>query len=137
MLDKFSKHFPAISLLAAAVAISSVAHAGPVHMKCSGEMLLPNGSVDTNHVLSLTIDIIAKTVKVAGYEPLVILPEIPASPKSIIPAENDEVSFMGKTILGGWLHGSVDRITGEARVVFWDDTPEKEFFSGICKPARS
>jgi hypothetical protein len=134
MLDKFSKY--AISLLAVAVlAVSPMAHADPVHMTCSGQRLLPSGAVDMDSVLSITIDLGAKTVTVAGYQPLVIIPAIPASP-GVPNTENNQVSFIGKTIPGGILSGSVDRITGEANVIFQGETPQEEFFRGVCKPAQ-
>ncbi len=50
----------------AVLAISPIAHADPVHMACSGGMLLPNRKVDTNSVLSLTIDLRAGAVTVGG-----------------------------------------------------------------------
>ncbi len=54
-------------LVAVAVfAISAMAHADPIHMACSGGMLLPNSKVDTNSVLSLTIDLRAGTVTVGA-----------------------------------------------------------------------
>jgi hypothetical protein len=135
MLDNL-KRVPAISLLVAAavMVISPIAHAEPVHMSCSGAKLLPNRRVE-NSVLSLTIDLGAKTVTVGGYQPLVVMPAIPASP-GIPNTENNQVSFIGKTILGGVLSGNVDRITGEANITFQANTPEEEFFSGICRPSQ-
>jgi hypothetical protein len=91
------KYVLAVSLLAVAVlAISPIAHADPVHMKCSGQRLLPNGRVDMDSILSLTIDLGAETVTVGGYEPLTIMPEIPASPAAPN-TKNNEVSFIGET----------------------------------------
>jgi len=100
-------------------------------------MLFPNGRVGTNHVLSLTIDLHAGTVTIGGYQPVGILPAIPAAPKSgIQDAENSEVSFIGSTI-HGVLSGSVDRVTGEAKITFQLKTPKEKFFSGNCKPAQN
>jgi hypothetical protein len=132
---KFSRYVPAMVVAVAVLAVSSTTRADPVDMTCSGGMLLPNGRVNSDHVLSLTIDMTAKTVTVGGYDPLGFFPEFPASPGSPN-TEKNEVRFMGKTDLGGWLIGSVDRITGEANISFQDHTPKEEFFSGICKPAR-
>jgi hypothetical protein len=134
VLDKFSRYVPAMLVAVAVLAISSVAHADPVPMKCSGETLLPNGKVDRNSVLSLTIDLQAGTVTVGDYTPLGILPAIPASPGTL-DSERNKVSFIGKTIQGA-LHGNVDRITGEAHIFFQVKTPQERFFSGICKPVR-
>jgi hypothetical protein len=129
--------FKFATLVAVAVmAISPIARADPVHMACSGEMLLPNRKVDTNTVLSLTIDLRAGTVTVGGYQPVAILPAIPASPESgILDTGKNEVSFIGPTIQGV-LSGSVDRITGVANITFHLHTPRERFFSGICRPAQ-
>jgi len=51
-------------VVVAVLAISPIAHADPVHMACSRGMLLPNSKVDTNSVLSLTIDLRAGAVTV-------------------------------------------------------------------------
>lgn len=136
MLDNLKCVRP-ISLLAAAavLAVSPIAHAEPVHMKCSGQRLLPNGRMDMDSVQSLTIDLRAGTVTVGDYQPLTILPEIPASP-GVQNTERNTVSFIGKTILGGVLSGSVDRITGKANITFQTNTPKEEFFSGICRPSQ-
>lgn len=118
------------------LAISPIAHADAVHMACSGEMLLPNSKVDTNSVLSLTIDSRAGTVTVGGYQPVGILPAPPASPKSgIQDPGNNELSFIGSTIQGV-LSGNVDRVTGKANITFNVHSPEERFFSGICRPAE-
>ncbi len=129
--------FKFATLLAVAVlAISPTAHADPVHMACSGEMLLPNRKVDTNTVLSLTIDLRAGTVTVGGYQPVAILPAIPASPESgILDTGKNEVIFIGSTIQGV-LSGSVDRVTGEANITFHLHTTQEHFFRGICRPAQ-
>jgi hypothetical protein len=118
-------------------AISPIAHADPVHMACSGGMLLPNRKVDTNTALSLTVDLRAGTVTVEGYQPVVILPAIPASPKSGITLDtgSNEVSFVGPTIHGA-VSGSVDRVTGKANITFRPHTPQERFFSGFCRPAE-
>jgi hypothetical protein len=138
MLDKLRRYVPAILLLAVAVsAMSPVARADPVHMACRGQMLLPNKSIDTTAVLSLKIDLRALTVTVGGYQPVGILPPIPASQKSgiIKEAESNEVSFIGTTI-GGVLSGTLDRVTGDANITFQKDKPQERFFSGICRPTE-
>ncbi len=109
--------------------ISPIAHADPVHMACSGQMLLSSKRVDTDAVLSITVDMIAEKVTVGANEPVSFLPPIPGT-------ENNEVHFIGATTHGGVLHGHVDRITGETTVVFWANTPKEEFFSGNCRPAK-
>ena len=112
---------PAISLLAvAALAVSSAAHADPIHMACSGGMLLQNNRVDTDYVLSLTIDLSAGTVTVGGYEPVGVIP--PTSGK----IGNNEVQFIGKTAQGA-LSGAVDRVTGKAEITFRVNTPQERF----------
>jgi hypothetical protein len=119
----------------AVLAISPMAYADPIHMACSGGMLLPNSKVDTNSVLSLTIDLRWDSDS-RGYQPVGILPAFPAMPKSgIQDTENNEVSFIGSTIQGV-LSGSVDRVTGEAKITFNVLTPQERFFSGICRPAQ-
>jgi hypothetical protein len=116
----------------AVLAISPIAHADPVHMACSGARMLPNRRVDTNSVLSLTIDLRAGTVTVGGYQPVGILP---ASPESgVQDSENNEVSFIGS--IQGVSSGSVDRVTGEANITFCVHTPQERFFSGICRPVQ-
>jgi hypothetical protein len=130
MLDNLKCVRP-ISLLAAAavLAVSPIAHAEPVHMKCSGQMMLSNNKVlDMNAVLSLTVDLSAKTVTVGSYPPLGIM-----SP-GISNTEN-EVSFFGSTSYGV-LNGNVDRVTGEAYVHFFHNTPQEKFFIGNCGPAQ-
>jgi len=118
------RYVPAISLLAV---VGSVAHADPIHMACSGGVLLQNNRVDTDYVLSLTIDLSAGTVTVGGYEPVGVIP--PTAEK----IGNDEVRFNGKTAQGA-LSGVVDRVTGEAAITFRVNTPQERFFSGFCKP---
>jgi hypothetical protein len=122
-------------MLLCITATSVIARADPVQMACSGGMLLPSSKVDTNSVLSLTIDLRAGTVTVGGYQPVAILPAIPASPESGLDTENNEVSFIGSTIQGV-LSGSVDRVTGQANITFHLHTPQERFFSGICRPAQ-
>ena len=123
-------------VVVAVLAISPIAHADPVHMACSRGMLLPNSKVDTNSVLSLTIDLRAGAVTVGGYQPVGILPIFPATPKSgIQDTENNEVSFIGSTIQGV-LSGSLDRVTGEANITFNVLTPQERFFGGACRPAQ-
>ncbi len=115
---------------------STAAHADPVYMACTGQMLLSNKRVDMKATLSLTIDLRAGTVTVGGYQPVVILPAIPAPAKSgIKDTERNELSFMGSTI-HGMLSGSVDRVTGEANITFDVHSAEERFFSGICRTAQ-
>lgn len=119
----------------AVLAITPIAHADPVHMACSGAMMFPNRRVDTNSVLSLTIDLRAGTVTVGGYQPVGILPAFPASPESgIQDSENNEVSFIGS--IQGVSSGSVDRVTGQTIITFYVNTPRERFFNGICRPAQ-
>jgi hypothetical protein len=128
MLGRFA---PAISLLAvAALAVSSAAHADPIHMACSGGMLLQSNKVDEDYVLSLTIDLSAGTATVGGYEPVGV---IPPTPEKI---GNDEVRFARKTAQGA-LIGIVDGVTGEAGITFRVNTPREKFFSGFCKPVST
>jgi hypothetical protein len=96
-------------------------------MACSGGVLLQNNRVDSDYVLSLTIDLSAGTVTVGGYEPVGV---IPPTPEKI---GNNEVRFNGKTDQGT-LSGIVDRATGEAEITFRVNTPQERFFSGFCKP---
>jgi hypothetical protein len=139
MVSNMERYFAFACGWLAAVAVlatSQIAHADPVHMECSGGMLLPNGKVDANTVLSLAIDLRAGAVIVGGYQPVGILPAIPAPPESSIPdTESNEVSFIGMT-MQGILIGHVDRVTGSATITFQGHTPKEEFFSGICKPAQ-
>jgi hypothetical protein len=116
------------SLLAVAVlAVSSAAHADPIHLTCSGGMLLQNNKVDADYVLSLAIDLSAGTVTVGSYEPVGVIP--PARGK----IGNNEVRFNGTTDQGT-LSGAVDGVTGEAEITFRVNTPQEKFFSGFCKP---
>jgi hypothetical protein len=119
----------------AVLAISPIAHADPVHMACSGQMMLSNNKVqDTNAVLSLAVDLRAGTVTVGGYAPLGIYPAFPLSPSKEI-QETNEVNFVGTKAEGGVI-GSVDRVTGEAHIFFKAQTPQEQFFNGICRPAQ-
>jgi hypothetical protein len=95
-------------------------------------MLSNNKVLDTNAVLSLTVDLPAGTVTVGGYPPVGIIPPIPAKP-GISNTENNEVSFFGSTSQGV-LSGDVDRVTGEAYFHF--NTPQEKFFVGNCRPAQ-
>jgi hypothetical protein len=90
-------------------------------------MLHQDNRVDTDYVLSLTIDLSTGTVTVGGYEPVGVIP--PTREKT----GNDEVRFVGKTAQGA-LSGIVDRVTGEAAITFRVHTPQEKFFSGFCKP---
>jgi hypothetical protein len=93
---RYLRHSCGWLVAVAVLAISPIAHADPVHMACSGAMLFPNRRVDTNSVLSLTIDLRAGTGTVGGYQPVGMLPVFPVSPESgIQDSENNEVSFIG------------------------------------------
>jgi hypothetical protein len=114
--------------------IGPMAHADPVYMACTGQMLLPNKKVDMNATLSLAIDLRAGAVTVGGYQPVGLVPAIPAAP-GIPNAESNMVVFFGATSQGV-LSGRVDRITGEASVHFSPDTPQDQFFDGVCKTTQ-
>src|SRR5260221_5799472 len=127
MTDRFLK-FAAIAAIGV-LAVSPAAHADPVHMACSGEMLLPNKGVDTNTALSLTIDVPAGAATVGGDQPVSILPSTPAGP-GISDGGNNEVSFFGATTQGV-LSGRVDRVTGEANITFHTGTSQERFLNGF------
>jgi hypothetical protein len=118
------------------LAFSPIARADPIHMVCSGKTLLTNRTVDTNTVLSLTVDLRTEMVTVGEYQPVAILPAIPGPPT--FPGLRDNgnvVRFRGPTI-NGVLRGTVDRITGEANITFQLNTPQERFFRGICRTAE-
>jgi hypothetical protein len=113
---------------------STAAHADPVYMACTGQMLLSNKRVDMKATLSLTIDLRAGTVTVGGYQPVGLVPAIPAAP-GIPNTESNMVVFFGATSQGV-LSGRVDRVTGEASVHFSPDKPQDQFFDGVCRATQ-
>ena len=107
-----------------------------IHMVCSGDKKLPNGRLDMNSVLSLTVNTNARgvgTVTVGGYPPMDIMPEI-------IGSNDIELHFWGWVDGPGMNHmgGFLNRITGQLFVNFNEDAPKGhvELFGGSCKPAQ-
>jgi hypothetical protein len=107
-----------------------------IHMVCNGDKKLPNGRLDMNSVLSLTVNTNARgvgTVTVGGYPPMDIMPEI-------IGSNDIELHFRGWVDGPGMNHmgGFLNRITGQLFVNFDEDAPKGhvELFGGSCKPAQ-
>lgn len=105
-----------------------MARADRVHLACDGEMrVLPTGEVDEKYVLTLTIDLRARTATVGSYAP------VPMSSKS----EGDTVVFQAEPdSTYGVSTGTLDRFTGAASIHIITLTHGLYMFHGTCRAAQ-
>jgi hypothetical protein len=117
-------------VIVAALVIGPAANAeGPIHLACEGEMSAMKagtiGRLDEKYLMSLAIDLSARTVKPEGH------PSVPLKPVD----DEDIVAFASPRASDDVLDGRVNRITGEALIHFLTD-PMFEFH-GRCHRAES
>ena len=117
-------------VIVAALVIGSAAYSEPIHLACEGEMSAMKsgtiGRLDEKYLMSLVIDLSARTVKPEGH---------PSVPLKGPVEDQDIVAFASPRASDDVLDGRVNRITGEALIHFLTD-PMFEFH-GRCHRAQS
>jgi hypothetical protein len=118
-------------VIVAALVIGPAANAeGPIHLACEGEMSAMTsgtiGRLDEKYLMSLVIDLSARTVKPEGH---------PSVPLRGSVDDEDVVAFASPRASDDVLDGRLNRITGEALIHFLTD-PMYEFH-GQCHRAES
>ena len=117
-------------VIVAALLIGSAANSEPIHLACEGEMSAmrsgTTGRLDEKYLMSLAIDLSARTVKPEGH---------PSVPLKEPVDDEDVVAFASPRASDDVLDGRVNRITGEALIHFLTD-PMYEFH-GRCHRAES
>jgi len=117
-------------VIVAALVIGPAANSEPIHLACEGAMSATKsgtiGRLDEKYLMSLAIDLGARTVKPEGH------PSVPLRG----PVEDEDiVAFASPRASDDVLDGRVNRITGEALIHFLTD-PMYEFH-GRCHRAES
>jgi hypothetical protein len=119
-----------LMMIIAVLIIAPVAQAEPVLLACHGEMRVLGpagfGQAPESRVLSLAIDLRARTVTIEGYDP-VPLPE---------PSDDDKVVFVNYGATVGVSTGAVNRKTGALWVHIIPRDGGLLGFEGVCKPAK-
>ena len=112
----------------ATLVIGPAANCEPAHLACEGAMSetrVGASAGDEKYLVSLAIDLNARTVKVEGH------PTVPIKG----PIDEDVVVFASPKTADDVLNGSVNRITGEALIYFLTN-PVFEF-RGRCHRGQS
>jgi hypothetical protein len=115
-------------VIIASLVIGPAANCEPAHLACEGAMRetrVGTSTGDEKYLLSLAIDLNARTVKVEGHSSVPIKGAV----------DEDVVAFASPRMADDVLAGSVNRITGEALISFLT-TPAFEFH-GRCHRAQS
>ena len=117
-------------VIVAALVIGPVAYSEPIHLACEGEMsAMKSGTVarlDGKYLMSLVIDLSARTVKPEGHPPVPFKGSV---------EDQDIVSFASPRDSNDVMDGRLNRITGETLIDFLTD-PMFEFH-GRCNRAQS
>jgi hypothetical protein len=104
----------------ALLAVGSAANAEPAHLACKGELSVSANVADEKHLISLVIDLGARTVKVEGH------PSVPIKGS----VDEDLVAFASSKTADDFLDGTVNRITGELLIYFLTNPVYR--FHGRC-----
>jgi hypothetical protein len=115
-------------IVVATLVVTSAANCEPAHLACEGAMSEPKAGTSTGdekYLMSLLIDLSARTVKVEGHSSVPIKG----------PIDEDVVAFASPRSADDVLDGSVNRITGEATIYFLTNPTFK--FHGRCHRAQS
>jgi hypothetical protein len=112
-------------VVVAALAVGAAANAEPAHLACEGEMSADVTVADEKHLMSLVIDLSARTVKVEGH------PSVPIKG----PVDEDAVAFASSKTADDVLDGTVNRITGELLIYFLTNPVYR--FHGRCHRPHS
>ena len=117
-------------VIIAALVIGPAANSEPVRLACEGAMtaneIRQNWRLDEKYLMSLVIDLSARTVKPEGH------PSVPLKERV---DDEDVVAFASPKASDDVLDGRLNRITGEALIHFLTD-PMYEFH-GRCHRAES
>jgi hypothetical protein len=116
-------------VMVAALVVGPAANSEPIHLACEGAMRANeprHERLDEKYLMSLVIDLSARTVKPEGH------PSVPLK-ESI--DDEDVVAFASPRASDDILDGRLNRITGEALIHFLTD-PMYEFH-GRCHRAES
>jgi hypothetical protein len=112
--------------LIGALTLTPEAKAQVTQLACSGTLRIPHKDAEEPWTFSLIIDSDKKTVTLDDYAPVELLED----------TSGNTVVFKSSTPSDwGVSFGTLNRVTGEARVVFLKDGVH--IISGICKPAKS
>jgi hypothetical protein len=109
-------------IFAAALGAAAPAHSEPAHLACDGatSTMGVGTDVEAKSLLSLVIDLGARTAKVEGH------PAVPIRG----PVDEDLVAFASPKTSDDVLDGTVNRITGEVLIYFVTNPAYK--FHGRC-----
>lgn len=127
MVGASKSPMPWLVIIATLVA-GPAANCEPAHLACEGavsEMRVGTSAGDEKYLVSLAIDLNARTVKVEGHSSVPIKG----------PVDEDVVAFASPRTADDVLNGTVNRITGEALIYFLTN-PVFEF-CGRCHRAQS
>jgi hypothetical protein len=117
-------------VIVAALVIGPAANSEPIRLACEGAMtaneIRQNWRLDEKYLMSLVIDLSARTVKPEGH---------PSVPLKEPVDDEDVVAFASPRASDDVLDGRVSRISGEALIHFLTD-PMYEFH-GRCHRAES
>jgi hypothetical protein len=112
-------------VIIAALVVGPAANSEPAHLACEGAIETGTTAVQEKYLMSLVIDLSARTVKIEGH------PAVPIKG----PVDEDAVAFASPKTADDVLNGSVNRITGEVSIYFLTDPVYK--FHGRCHRPQS
>jgi hypothetical protein len=121
---RLTEHLAGFSDETVAAALAQV-NAEPARLACEGELSADVNVADDKHLMSLVVDLSARTVKVEGH------PSVPI--KGTV--DEDAVAFASPKNADDVLNGTVNRITGELLIYFLTDPVFR--FHGRCHRAQS
>ena len=113
----------AIGWSLAVLIVGPAAYSEPAHLACEGAMSGTKATANESYLMSLAIDLGARTVKVEGHGTVPIKGAV----------DEDAVAFSSPKTSNDVFEGSVNRITGEALIAF-NTSPIFEFH-GRCHRA--
>jgi hypothetical protein len=113
----------AIGWSLAVLVVGPAAYSEPAHLACEGAMGETKATANESYLMSLAIDLGARTVKVEGHGTVPIKGAV----------DGDAVAFSSPKTSDDVFEGSVNRITGEALIAF-NTSPIFEFH-GRCHRA--
>jgi hypothetical protein len=110
--------------LIGALTLTPEAKAQVTTLSCEGTVRIPHRDAEEPWTFSLIIDTDKKTITVDDYAPVELLGD----------TSGNTVVFRSSTPREGVSFGTLDRVTGQARVVILKDGVH--IISSICKPAK-
>jgi hypothetical protein len=107
----------------AVLVVGPAAYSEPAHLACEGAMGETKATANESYLMSLAIDLGARTVRIEGHPAVLIKGAV----------DEDAVAFSSPRTSDDVLEGSVNRITGEAVIAF--NSSPMLLFHGRCHRA--